>query len=1187
MSASRPSQTDSPSLSNQTGFLTKIGGFAGSGSEISAYDATTQRLFVISGGTELEILDLSDPTNPTLVDTLDISEYGAGANSVAIRNGIVAIAVESDPVTDAGKVVFFRTDGTFLNAVEVGALPDMLTFTPDGSKVLVANEGEPSEDYTVDPEGSVSIIDLSNVVENATVSTADFRAFNDRQAELQADGVRIVGPNATVAQDVEPEYIAVSADGSTAYVTLQENNAVAVVDIASSTVTAIQPLGYKDYSQGTNRLDASDADGAEGEGAINIRNQPVFGMYQPDAIAAFTAGGQTYYITANEGDARVRPTGDEEVPGQEEGDIFNEEVRFSDLPLDPTAFPNAAELQADENLGRLIVTNTMGDTDGDGDFDQVFTYGGRSFSIRDASGNLVYDSGDDFEQITAATLPDNFNSDNDENTFDTRSDAKGPEPEGVVTARINDRTYAFVGLERVGGIMVYEVTNPDRPVFVQYINTRDFSGEAEEIQGDSGPEGLTFISAEDSPNGTPLLVVNYEVSNTTAIFEVTPQVRISDIQGAAHVSPLVGQDVADVPGIVTAVDSNGFYLQDPTPDDNDATSEGIFVFTGDAPTVQVGDSVKVSGTISEFQPGGESTRNLSITQISGDVSVEVLSSDNPLPTATIIGAAGRTPPTEIISNDATTPTPEGLNNSPFDPDEDGIDFYESLEGMRVTVQDAVAVSPTNQFGEIFILADNGENATGVSDRGTINISPNDFNPERVQVQVDDDLLPGFEPTVNVGARLGDVTGVVGYSFGNYEVNVTERFTPTDSTLQPEVSNLQGTDTQLTVASYNVLNLDPKIEDPALTEGGENDVDDDIGSGQFDAIAAHIVNNLNSPDIVALQEIQDNDGAEISDVTSASETLERLIDRIEAISGIRYEYIDNPFIGNGTSGGQPGGNIRNAFLYNPDRVSFVEGSLRTVTDPQDQQTNETNPFYESRLPLAATFTFNGEAVTVVNNHFSSKGGSAPLFGQIQPADQLQENPEVNGDVDVRRAQAQSVKTFVDGITAENPDANVVVAGDLNDFEFISPLTTLERSLTNLTNTLPENERYSYIFQGNSQSLDHILVSNNLSDRSEFDAVHVNSEFADQASDHDPLLARITLNGDSNDNLLNGRTTRTATTRASEITTIDRRTATAVAEPVTGITNASTFSAGTDLFQPSDAPLTSGLTTPITAGTTNGI
>jgi predicted extracellular nuclease len=313
----------------------------------------------------------------------------------------------------------------------------------------------------------------------------------------------------------------------------------------------------------------------------------------------------------------------------------------------------------------------------------------------------------------------------------------------------------------------------------------------------------------------------------------------------------------------------------------------------------------------------------------------------------------------------------------------------------------------------------------------------------------------------------------------------------------------------------------------------------------------------------------------------------LIDRIEAISGIRYEYIDNPFIGNETSGGQPGGNIRNAFLYNPDRVSLVEGSLRTVTDPQDQQTNENNPFFESRLPLAATFTFNGEEVTVISNHFSSKGGSAPLFGQIQPADQLQENPDVNGSVDDRRAQARLVKTFVDDIIAENPDANVVVAGDLNEFEFISPLTTLEQSLTNLTNTLPENERYSYIFQGNSQSLDHILVSNNLADRSEFDAVHVNSEFSDQASDHDPLLTRITLNGNSDDDLLNDRTTRTATTRSSDVATIDRSAETSVAEPVTGITNASTFSARTDLFQPSDAPLTSGLTTLITAGTTSGI
>jgi len=1149
-------------------FLTLIGNFSGTGAEISAFDPATQRLFVISGGTELQILDLSEPTHPTLIETLDVAEYGGGANSVAIKNGIIAIAVAADSYTDPGQVVFFSTNGTLLNAVEVGALPDMLTFTPDGTKVLVANEGEPSEDYTIDPEGSVSIIDLSEGVENATVVTADFQAFNDRQADLQAQGVRIFGLNATVAQDVEPEYIAISPDGTTARVTLQEANALAVVDIATATITEIQPLGYKDYSQDAG-LDASDEDGG-----INIQNQPVFGMYQPDAIASFTAGGVTYYVTANEGDARVRPTDDDVVPDLEEGDIFNEEVRLEELVLDPIAFPNAAELQAPENLGRLIVTNTLGDLDGDGDFDQLFTYGGRSFSIWDEFGNQVYDSGDDFEQITAAVLPEFFNSDNEANNFDNRSDNKGPEPEGVTVGKINDRSYAFVGLERVGGVMVYEVTDPSNPSFVQYINTRDFSGEEEEILGDSGPEGLIFIPAEESPNGKPLLVVTYEISGTTAVFEANPQVRISDIQGAGHISPLAGQDVTDVPGIVTAVDSNGFYLQDPNPDDNDATSEGIFVFTSTAPTVQVGDAVTVSGTVSEFQPGGESSRNLTTTQLSGDLTIEVLSSGNSLPDAVILGAEGRTPPTEIINNDPTAPTPEGLNNSPFDPAEDGIDFYESLEGMRVTVQDAVAVSATSQFGEIFALVDNGSGATGISDRGTINISPDDFNPERVQIQFDDDLLPGFEVDVNVGAQLGDVTGVVGYSFGNFEVNVTEAFTPTESALQPEVSELIGTDTQLTIASYNVENLDPQVEDPALTAGGENDVDDDLGEGRFDAIAAHIVENLNTPDILALQEVQDSNGAEISDIIAADETLQLLIDKIAELSGITYELIDHPFIGNETSGGQPGGNIRTAFLYNPDRVTFVEDSLQTVTDPADQQTNEANPFFESRLPLAATFLFNGEEVTVVNNHFSSKGGSSPLFGQIQSSTELQDDPSVNGSVDVRQAQAELVKTFVDGILAENPDANVVVAGDLNEFEFISPIETLTQSLTNSTETLPENERYSYIFEGNSQSLDHILVSSNLSTGAEFDAVHVNAEFAANASDHDPLLARVTITGDASDELLNSSNELTDTeTRTIQLMDGDFSLGTTLltSDPITNN--------GTNLSPTGNVLLTSGLETSV--------
>ena len=573
---------------------------------------------------------------------------------------------------------------------------------------------------------------------------------------------------------------------------------------------------------------------------------------------------------------------------------------------------------------------------------------------------------------------------------------------------------------------------------------------------------------------------------------------IYEIQGAGHISALVGELVLTT-GIVTAVDSNGFYLQDPNGDDNDATSDGIFVFTSTAPTVSIGDAVEVTGTVSEFIPGGTATNNLSITQIVSPTTT-VLSSGNALPAAVILGQGGRVPPNQIIDND---------NFALFDPAEDGIDFYESLEGMRVTVQNAVSVSRTNPFGEIFTLADNGAGATGLSDRGTINIAPDDFNPERIQLQFDSGIVPGFTlPSVDVGAQLGDVTGVVGYNFGNFEVNITEAFTvQTPSTLEREVTNLIGTTDQLTIATYNVLNLDPN----------DADGDQDVANGQFAAISAHIVTNLGRPDIIALQEVQDNDGSLNTAITAADITLQTLIDAIAAAGGPTYSFLDNPFIGDDTSGGQPGGNIRTGYLFNPDRVDFVEGSLATITDPIDQQTNPDSPFFGSRLPLVATFTFNGQDVTLINNHFSSKGGSSPLFGQNQPSVDptasltnpgAQENPLINGGLDQRQAQAQAI---VDYLGTLAPNTNTVVLGDLNEFEFISPLQILETQggLTNLTNTLDPDERYSFIFDGNSQSLDHILGSENLVPNAEFDIVHVNTEFATQGSDHDPAVARLSL------------------------------------------------------------------------------
>ncbi|NJL82189.1 MAG: cadherin repeat domain-containing protein [Chloroflexaceae bacterium] len=387
----------------------------------------------------------------------------------------------------------------------VGSLPDAITFSPDGSLVLVANEGEPNDEYTVDPEGSISIIDLSNAGNNlsgltqADVTTAGFTLFNGQQEQLIAEGIRIFGPNATVAQDLEPELVAVAPDGLLAFATLQENNAIAIVDldrtsISFGTVLDIVSLGTQDFSQVL--LDASDRDGG-----INLQNYPgLFGFFQPDAIASFTANGETFYVTANEGDTR-------------DFDGFSEEVRVEDLLLDPAAFPDLVALLEEDALGRLLVTNVEGDSDGDGLFEELFASGGRSFSILDTTGNVVFDSSDLLERLTAALVPELFNSNGDEDSFDTRSDNRGPEPEGVVTGVVNGQTYAFLGLERTSGIVVFNISDPLAPTFVQYLN-------APGVTGDIGPEGLTFVSGPNSPSNRPLLVTANEISGSTTIFEI-------------------------------------------------------------------------------------------------------------------------------------------------------------------------------------------------------------------------------------------------------------------------------------------------------------------------------------------------------------------------------------------------------------------------------------------------------------------------------------------------------------------------------------------------------------------------------------------------------------------------------------------------------------------------------------------
>lgn len=478
---------------------------SGSSAEILAYDSASNRIFTVNSEKNvLQILSFANPASVVKVDSVDMSAYGGGINSVAVMNGMVAVAVEASPKTDSGSVVILDTNGNLLKQVKAGALPDMICFTPDGKYILTANEGEPNSAYTIDPEGSVTIVDISNGAANATSSHVRFNSFNGAKASLTAQGVRIFGyNNPTVAQDFEPEYIAVSKNSDTAYVGLQENNAVAVLDIANKTFVRIMPLGYVDHSQPGKGIDGSDRNPEP-----LIANWPVRGLYMPDAIASYAVGNNSYLVFTNEGDVR-------------EYDPFEEESRISSgsYDLDPTVFPEGDLYKKSYCIGRLAATNTLGDTDNDGDFDAIYVFGTRGFVIKNAAtGATAFESGDQFERITLADpkVGKIFNAGNEDNDPQTRSDAKGPEPEAVAIGTIHDTTYAFIGLERIGGVMVYDISNPSVPVFVDYINTRDTAA----FGGDNGPEDIKFLHADKNPHGKHYVLVSNEISATVAVFEV-------------------------------------------------------------------------------------------------------------------------------------------------------------------------------------------------------------------------------------------------------------------------------------------------------------------------------------------------------------------------------------------------------------------------------------------------------------------------------------------------------------------------------------------------------------------------------------------------------------------------------------------------------------------------------------------
>ena len=643
----------------------------------------------------------------------------------------------------------------------------------------------------------------------------------------------------------------------------------------------------------------------------------------------------------------------------------------------------------------------------------------------------------------------------------------------------DDRLLAYIadnelyGIELDGGSVVYYddyvdelLSSPDSDAF-------------EVLEDMSDEDDFVFTAEELSEIGElpPLIVDDY--------------LQPHDIQGAAHFSPYEGENVGPVRGIVTHVLDKqyfpkGFYMHSTEEDGDVATSEGIFVKTDKIP--EVGSVVQVSGMVEERKPSLPSYMStefeLTTTQIAAS-KVKLFVEVPELPDTVVLGE-DRIQPTEIIDND-------GLES--FDPEEDAIDFYESLEGMRVEVPRPTVLSPIN-YDEITVTA--GKVKEDRSQSGGLLLTPDDPNPERLIVDVEDYASTATYPATVGDQFKGNITGIMDYDYSNFQLIATEELPELkQSNYEPETTTITSESNKLRVATYNVENF---------STGDAGD--------KANRIAETITDNMKNPDILSLVEVQDNDGSEDSGVTSAEESAQVLIDAIEQAGGPTYAYVEVEPVNN-EEGGQPGGNIRVGFLYNPDRVSLKDGapqggSLEAVGYENDDLTlnpgriDPTNEAFEdSRIPLAAEFTFQGEDVIVLANHFNSKGGDDALYGLRQPA---QQGSEVQ-----RHKIAQVVNNFVDDIMDEDPDANVVVTGDMNDFQFSETLDILEGDvLTNKVESLPEDEQYTYVFQGNSQVLDHILVNNALADDTEIDIVHINAEFSQiegQASDHDPVLAKI--------------------------------------------------------------------------------
>jgi uncharacterized protein len=752
-----------------------------------------------------------------------------------------------------------------------------------------------------------------------------------------------------------------------------------------------------------------------------------------------------------------------------------------------------------DNTLRRKSSIEAGDTNDTDVFDPALQWDGFAIDTFDGLGSHAVDGGGATDPAgvgaaTPASVPAGFS------TLLTVTVTPGSNPESTVISVTGD-------LNAIGGS-----------------STEAFFNDG--THGDAIPGNNVFsygaaVASATAPGAKllPVAIADAEARNGVATIALmveeppAPPIEVSEIQGAAHLSPRNTETVTTTGIVIGKIGSSSFYIQDPTPDTSSDTSEGLQVFGASAAAlVAVGDEVKVRGRVTEFRSGAA---NLSVTELTNPA-VAVLSSGNALPAATVIGTGGRVPPNTVIEDDAT-----GNVEAPgvlFDPAEDGLDFYESMEGMLVQMNDLLATSFTfENFGEIFVVGDNGANATLVTPRGGLVIGPGDLNPERMVI--DDEWFrtgppPNAMPVVNVGGTFpGAHVGILDYGFGEYRIQLRSQPVAGSTGVSVRESAVAAGANEVSIATFNVENL----------AGNEPDA-------RYDILAGMIVNNLASPDIVGLEEIQDNDGTtpapgEVPPTSSltvkANETLDRLVAAITAAGGPAYSYTQIDPVDD-QDGGAPGGNIRVGFLFRTDRgLAFVDRPGGDATTPVAVVAGPNGPelslspgrvaptntaWNSSRKPLAAEFTYNGHKLFVIVNHFNSKGGDQGLFGPSQP-------PVLSSEVQ-RNAQATLLAGFVGDILALDPTANVAVIGDLNDFQFSPPVQKLkDAGLIAMIETLPPNERYSYVFDGNSQVLDHIMVSGNLLNNAAaaagYDVVHLNSEFIDQASDHDPQLVQLTM------------------------------------------------------------------------------